>query len=110
MQQDKCYMHKNLKLYTQQGEIRDDKYFIRIKDEITKLLLQEMREEGYVPVYDLGPYWYTSRGDKKYYFDLAIYGIYVGKKKAQEIDFWQDGQLMKNGQSIQRSTDQVDIG
>lgn len=98
--QNRCFMYKNLKLYFEQGQIRDDKDFIRIKEEIVRIILDKMKDEGYVPVFDLGPYWHTSRGDKKYYFDLIMYGIYVGKKKCQEIDFWQSGRLVKNGKPV----------
>ena len=87
-------------MYHQQGQIRDDKYFIRIKEEMIKVVHDEMRDEGYIPVFDLGPYWYTSMGEKKFHFDLCVYGIYVGKKKAREVDFWQDGKLMRDGRTI----------
>lgn len=93
-------MHKNIKVYHQSGQIRDDSDFIRIRREMIKVVTEQMHEDGFIPVHDLGPYWYTSMGDKKYYFDLMMYGIYVGKKKALQIDFWHDGNLMQNGRAL----------
>jgi len=88
-------MHgKNLKAYTQHGEIRDDADFIRLRTELERLLVQEMRDEGYLPVLDVKTLWSTKRIDNKYEFDLTIYGAYAGRKKAREYNYWNEGKLV----------------
>jgi len=91
-------MHgKNLRAYSKEGEIRDDSDFIRIRSELERLMVQEMREEGYLPVQDVKIMWSTKRIDSKYEFALTMYAAYAGKRKAREWDFWSEGQLVKNG-------------
>jgi hypothetical protein len=53
-----------------------------------KLLTDEMRSKGYVPVLDLDPQFSTKYNFEKdnYSFQLEIYGVYLGKRKAQEFE------------------------
>lgn len=90
-------MHKNIKRYTHDGEIRDDSDFIRIRLELERLIIQQIKSEGYLPIHELGTSFSTCRIDKKYSFRLTIYASYAGKKKAQEYDFWMNGRLIKDG-------------
>lgn len=92
-------MHgKNLKAYSKEGEIRDDSDFIRVRTELERLIVQEMRDDGYLPVQDVKVMWSTKRVGNKYEFALTMYACYAGKKKAREFDFWDDkGQLVKGG-------------
>jgi hypothetical protein len=46
-----------------------------------------MRENGYVPVLDLGPFFSTKlEKDGHYSFLLTVYGVYVGRKKSWKIE------------------------
>lgn len=79
-------MHKNVKRFGFDGIINDDSDFVRIRAEFEAVVVDDMRDNGYVPMLDLGPYWSTKlREDGKYDFIISLYGIYVGKRKAWEI-------------------------
>jgi hypothetical protein len=76
-------MHKELKRFHIESEISDDSQFIKQRDTQEHMLLQMMRDSGYIPVLDLGPFWSTKLNEKaRYDAVLSIYGIYVGKRKA----------------------------
>jgi hypothetical protein len=87
---------KNIKGWKRSGQIRDDADFIRIRAELEKLTIEEMRDDGYLPIHELPSRWSTSLLDKKYSFDLTMYGVYVGKRKAQEFDFLCEWKLIKS--------------
>jgi hypothetical protein len=87
-------MHKPIKKYTHEGEIRDDSDFIRLRGELERLIEQQMRDEGYLPVYELGSHWSTERLDGKYAFKLTMYACYAGKQKVSQYTHWQNGKLV----------------
>jgi hypothetical protein len=89
-------MHdKNIKRYQRIGEIRDDSDFIRLRAELERGIVEEMRTGGYLPIHDMSSLWSTHRLDKKYSFILTMFAAFVGKKKALEYDFWEQGRLVK---------------
>lgn len=76
-------MHKEIKRFHIESEVADDSMFIRQRDQQENLLLTMMKEGGYIPLLDLGPFWSTRLKEKgSYETVLSIYGIYVGKRKA----------------------------
>lgn len=81
-------MRKKIKKFGFDGIIADDAAIPRIKDQNTSLIVEIMRDSGYVPVLDLDPIVYISYNQEKdnYEFGLYLHGIYVGKKKSQEYD------------------------
>lgn len=89
-------MHKPIKKYTHSGFIRDDSDFIRLRNELERLLEQQMRDEGYLPVYDLGTFWSTSYDikNKRYEFKLTIYASFAGRARALKYNYWQNGKLV----------------
>lgn len=90
-------MHKPIKMFSHEGLIKDDKDFIRIKSEFERLIVDQMREQGCLPIHDLGTQWSTKWLDDKYSFKITIYGWYAGKRKSKEYDFWCEGRLVKSG-------------
>jgi hypothetical protein len=90
-------MNKPIKKYTQRGEIRDDSDFWRLRTELERLLVQQMRADGCLPIHDLGSFWSTKLLDKKYSFVLTMYAAYVGRRKSKQYDFWLRGRLVKDG-------------
>jgi len=70
------------------GTINSDSDMVRLKEMYLKLLTDEMRSNGYVPVLDLDPQWSVKYNHQKdnYSFQLEIYGVYLGKRKAQEVE------------------------
>ena len=78
--------HKEPKRFHMESEISDDSLFIRQRELQERLLLDDMRERGYVPVLDWGPFWSTKLNAKgRYDTVLSMFGIYVGKRKACQI-------------------------
>lgn len=90
-------MHKPVKMFSQEGLIKDDKDFIRIRSEMERLIVDQMRDQGCLPIHELGTHWSTKWLEDKYSFKLTIYAWYAGRKKSQEFDFWYEGRLCKVG-------------
>jgi len=80
-----------------EGKIGDDADFARLRAQMENMIVQEMRHKGYVPVFDLGPYWSTSYNKEadNYDFMLSVYGVYVGGRKAWRIHGISDGREIK---------------
>lgn len=77
-------MNKKLKSFGMQGQIHDDASIPRLRIEYQRLIESDMREQGYVPILDLDVQFsllYDEPNDL-YEFDIVVYGVYVGKKKA----------------------------
>jgi len=90
-------MHKPIKMFSQDGLIKDDRDFIRIRNEFERLIIDQMRDQGCLPIHELGTHWSTKWLGDKYSFKLTIYGWYAGRKKSKEFDFWCEGKLVKSG-------------
>lgn len=92
-------MHKPVKTFSESGLIKDDKDFIRLRAEFERIAIQNMKEQGCLPIYELGTHWSTWRDHEndRYEFKLTVYAWYAGRKKAQEYDFWCEGKLVKSG-------------
>jgi hypothetical protein len=89
-------MHKKIKRYTHEGYIRDDSDFIRLRLELERLMEQQMRAEGYVPIYELSSFWTTVRehSNKRYKFKLTMYASFAGRVKSNKFKYWQNGRLV----------------
>jgi hypothetical protein len=80
-------MHRNVKRFGMDGEVADDSDFARLRSMYEKMITEQMRDEGYVPLIGYGPFWSTSYDVEKdnYKFLSSVHGIYVGRKKSWEI-------------------------
>lgn len=60
---------------------------MRLKSEYTALLILQMKSEGYVIRTDIDPDFTTSYngGNKGFSFKLTVYGVFLGRRKAQEV-------------------------
>ncbi len=90
-------MHKPVRMFSESGVIHDDKYFIRIRDELERIMIEQMKDLGFLPIHDFGPFWSTTRINDHYSFRLTMYGSFAGKRKSQKYDFWHEGRLVKSG-------------
>lgn len=71
-----------------QGQIHDDSAIPRLRKEYERVIEQDMRSQGYVPILDLDIQFsldYDESSDT-YNFDIVLYGIYVGKKKSYQYE------------------------
>jgi len=77
-------MNKKLKSFGMQGKIHDDAAIPRLRLEYERLIESDMREQGYVPILDLDIQFSLLYDEAQdiYEFDIVLYGVYVGKKKA----------------------------
>ena len=81
------FPHKAIKRFGLDGIINDDSAIYRLQQEYIRLLVSEMRLSGYAPRFDINPEFTLSYNEDKNYFnfELSVYGIYIGRKKAEWI-------------------------
>lgn len=77
--------HKAIKTFNLEGIIKDDAAIGRLRLELTKLKITEMRELGYVVRLDIDPNFTIQYNETKEYFEfkLTVYGTYIGKTKSK---------------------------
>lgn len=80
------YAHKSIKRFHISGTIYDDSHIIRLKEKYINLLIEDMRSQGYAIRLDINPDFTIEYKNKTFDFVLSVYGIYVGKRKAQCLD------------------------
>jgi len=81
------YHHKIINRFGVNGVIYDDAAIPRLKSEYMRLLTGAMRDSGYVVRLDIDPDFTIMYNGKGYDFDLSMYGVYVGKRRAQCVEY-----------------------
>jgi hypothetical protein len=80
--------NRNIKKFNISGVIKGDEDIQGTRKKFEQFLVKEMRLKGYVPVLDMEPQFslhYYEHKDQ-FGFDIIIFGIYLGKLKAKEIE------------------------
>lgn len=79
--------HRSIKKFSLDGVIHSDMAIQRLRNEYIRLLALEMELSGYAKRLDIDPDFTISYNDSNdtYNFVLTMYGVYVGKSKAQWI-------------------------
>lgn len=82
------FHHKSIKKFGIEGTLYDEAHTDRLKREYLALVILQMKTEGYVVRADIDPDWTMAyiNPAKGFKFKLSVYGSYVGKKKAQQVD------------------------
>lgn len=75
--------HKNIKRFSIDGEIYDEAAIPRLKEQYIVIVQGMMERSGYVVRYDIDPDFTISYNGKIFEFKLSLYGVFVGKKRAQ---------------------------
>jgi hypothetical protein len=75
--------HKKIREFHIDGLIEDDSAIPKIRERYEQILVDIMRSKGYVPHLDVEPAFSLEYEKEKYKFLLTIYGVYVGRSKAQ---------------------------
>ena len=90
-------LKRNIRSFLISGVIKSDSTIMKARENYERLLLQDMRDKGYVPVLDLEPQFSIKYNETKdtYSFFLELFGVYLGKKKAQEIEGFSGQQFYK---------------
>jgi len=75
--------HKRIKEFHIDGAIEDDSSIPKIRERYEIILVDMMRSKGYVPHLDVDPAFSLEYTGERYLFLLTIYGVYIGRQKAQ---------------------------
>ena len=81
------------------GIIKDDSKIQSLRENYERLLIQQQREKGYVPVFDMQPQFSIKYNHEKdhYSFNLVMYFIYLGKKKSLQYEGFSGQSLIPKG-------------
>jgi len=80
-------MHRNIKHFFVEGHVTEAGV-VRLRQTMDNLVLTEMNDKGYVPVYGLGPYLrltYDFENERHNYL-VSAYGVFVGSEGVTEWD------------------------
>lgn len=75
--------HKNIKRFHIEGQIYDEADIPKIKDQYIQLLGTMMQAKGFVPRFDIDSDFTVKYNGKTFDFILSVYGVFVGRKRAQ---------------------------
>ena len=78
--------YKKIKRFQIEVEFLDDSDIIRIRNQYENLLTSQMRDAGYIRVLDIDPAFSVEFTGETWKFVMTIHGIYVGKKKAWQLE------------------------
>jgi len=92
--------HRKIKRFQIDVEFQDNAQLISLRPQYENLLVQDMRGKGYVRVLDIDPAFSVEFTGETWKFLMSIHGVYVGKKKAWQLEG------ITQGKSIPRTTRQ----
>jgi len=92
--------HRKIKRFQIDVEFQDNAQLISLRPQYETLLIQDMRGKGYVRVLDIDPAFSVEFTGETWKFLMSIHGVYVGKKKAWQLEG------ITQGKSIPRTTRQ----
>ena len=95
--------HKNIRRFQIDGEIYDESAIPRLKEQYVFMLVMMMKSKGYLIRYDIDPDFTIEYNGKTFNFILSVYGVFVGKKKAQWFDGVDKNKLISNSTQKSRS-------
>ena len=90
--------HKKISRFQINVEFLDDSEIIKIKHQYESMLTHQMRDKGYARVLDIDPAFSVEFTGETWKFLMSIHGVYVGKKKAWQLEG------ITQGKSIPRTT------
>lgn len=79
------FIHRSIKRFSLDGQIYDDSFIPRLKEEYIAILNTQMKLQGYAPRIDIDPQFTIEYNGKSYNFKLSVYGTFVGKRNAEWI-------------------------
>lgn len=90
-----------IRRFMKSGTIADDMYFPQLRETYRKLVETEMRDLGYVPLYDIDPVFRTWMVDESvhYHFSYSMQGVYIGEDKSWKIKGVADNKQIPMNQS-----------
>lgn len=92
--------HRKIRRFQIDVRFQDNSQLISLRPQYENLLIQDMRGKGYVRVLDIDPAFSVEFTGETWKFLMSIHGVYVGKKKAWQLEG------ITQGKSIPRTTRQ----
>jgi hypothetical protein len=86
--------HRKIKRFQIDVEFQDNAQLISLRPQYENLLVQDMRGKGYVRVLDIDPAFSVEFTGETWKFLMSIHGVYVGKKKAWQLEGITQGKSM----------------
>lgn len=93
--------HRKIKRFQIDVQFQDNAQLISLRPQYENLLVQDMRGKGYVRILDIDPAFSVEFTGETWKFLMSIHGVYVGKKKAWQLEG------ITQGKSIPRTTRQT---
>jgi hypothetical protein len=87
--------HRKIKRFQIDVEFYDNAQLISLRPQYENLLVQDMRGKGYVRVLDIDPAFSVDFTGETWKFLMSIHGVYVGKKKAWQLEGMTQGKLIQ---------------
>ena len=78
--------HQNIKRFQIEVQFLDDSDMIRVKKQYEDLLSGQMKDSGYTRVLDIDPAFSVEFTGETWKFLMTLHGVYVGKKKAWQLE------------------------
>ena len=78
--------HKQIKRFQVRVEFADDSGIPRLKYQYESMLTHDMRSKGYARVLDIDTNFSVQFDGQTWVFLMTLYGVYVGKKKAWQLE------------------------
>ena len=78
--------HKRVKRFQIEVQFSDNSQLISLKPQYETLLTHDMRSKGYIRVLDMDPAFSVEFNGETWKFLMTLHGIYVGKKKAWQLE------------------------
>lgn len=86
--------HKNIKRFQIQVDFYDNAQLISLRPQYESLLTQDMRGKGYVRLLDIDSAFSIEFTGETWRFLMTLHGVYVGKKKAWQLEGITQGKLI----------------
>lgn len=91
--------HKRIKRFQIEVQFHDNAQLISLKPQYENLLVQDMRGKGYIRVLDMDPAFSIEFNGETWKFLMTLHGIYVGKKKAWQLEGTTQNKLIPRNMS-----------
>lgn len=80
-------MHKQIKKYSIEGTTEEHR-LIKTREDMIRVLEMQAQDDGCLPHLEINPVYTVSYNehDETFSFQLSIYAVYVGRKKALEYE------------------------
>jgi hypothetical protein len=88
-------IRNKLHLYEIDGAVNDEADLPDLVETLYDLLVEHMRDEGYVPMLDLPPRIYNTMHKGGFKVIVQVFGMYVGKRRSKEYEGVSNWKLFK---------------